>query len=116
MSLAIPPTGAPLPLAQPNEIKDLSESARLDGSPDLRLEVDGPEAVGFGDVMMQAVDDAARRGHHAHQMARDFAEGRLDDLHGTMIAQQEAGISVKLVGSIRTKLLESFQELWRIHV
>ena len=116
MSDAVVPVGASLSLAQPNEISDLSESARLDGVQPLHLEVDGVDGVGFGDVMMQAVDDAARRGHRAGEMARDFAEGRLDDLHGTMIAQQEAGISVKLVGSIRTKLLESFQELWRIHV
>lgn len=116
MSVAIPPVGSSLQMAQPHEITDLSESSRLDGAPSLQLEVGEGEEVGFGDVMMQAVDDAARRGHRAGEMARDFAEGRLDDLHGTMIAQQEAGISVKLVGSIRTKLLESFQELWRIHV
>ncbi len=74
------------------------------------------QSVGFSDALVAAVDDAATRGHDAHQMAQDFAAGRLDDLHGTMIASEEAGISVKLVGSMRNKLLEAFQELWRIHV
>jgi len=74
------------------------------------------EQVGFSDALTAAVDDAATRGHDAHEMMKDFAAGRLDDLHGTMIASEEAGISVKLVGSIRDKLLDAFQELWRINV
>ncbi|MEM1029391.1 MAG: flagellar hook-basal body complex protein FliE [Myxococcota bacterium] len=78
--------------------------------------IDGGGAIGFGDALAAAVDDAATRGHDAYEMKRDFAAGRLDDLHGTMIAAEQAGISVKLVGSIRNKLLDAFQELWRINV
>jgi flagellar hook-basal body complex protein FliE len=33
-----------------------------------------------------------------------------------MIAMKEAEISVKLVGSIRNKLIDAFHELWRTSV
>lgn len=70
----------------------------------------------FGNLLLEAVGQAAELGHVANDKAAAFARGAHDDLHGTMIASKEAEISVKLVGTIRTKLLESFQELWRINV
>jgi flagellar hook-basal body complex protein FliE len=33
-----------------------------------------------------------------------------------MIAVKEAEISMKLVGSVRNKLVDAFQELWRTNV
>ena len=45
-----------------------------------------------------------------------LASGAGDDLHGTMIAVKEADISVKLVASIRTKLLDAFNEIWKTSV
>jgi flagellar hook-basal body complex protein FliE len=81
-------------------------------------ELDGaaPGRLGFSDIFAQAVGQAAELGHTADDKSAAFARGVHDDLHGTMIATKEAEISVKLVGTIRTKLLESFQELWRINV
>lgn len=71
---------------------------------------------GFSDLLAHAVGQAAELGHVAGEKSAAFARGTHDDLHGTMIASKEAEISVKLVGTIRSKLLESFQELWRINV
>jgi flagellar hook-basal body complex protein FliE len=33
-----------------------------------------------------------------------------------MIAVKEAEISLKLVGSVRNRLIEAFQEIWRTNV
>ncbi len=73
-------------------------------------------SAGFADILVEAVGQAAELGHVAGAKSAAFARGSLDDLHGTMIASKEAEISVKMVGTIRNKLLESFQELWRINV
>ncbi len=75
-----------------------------------------PDKPGFGDILVEAVGQAAELGHVAGAKTAAFARGAHDDLHGTMIASKEAEISVKLVGTIRNKLLESFQQLWRINV
>jgi flagellar hook-basal body complex protein FliE len=45
-----------------------------------------------------------------------LASGAADDLHGTMISVKEADIAVKLVGTVRNKLLDAFNELWRTSV
>ena len=52
----------------------------------------------------------------AAEKVQALAAGATDDIHGTMIAVKEAEISVKLVGSIRNKLLDAFHELWRTNV
>ncbi len=77
---------------------------------------DGVAGVSFGDVLGGLVGQAATRGHDAGRKAEALAAGAEDDLHGTMIASKEAEISLKLVGTIRTKLIEAFHELWRTGV
>ena len=73
-------------------------------------------AVGFDDILAGMVGHAAEMGNVAQGKAADFAAGRADDLHGTMIAAKKAEISLQLVGSVRNKLLDAFHELWRISV
>ncbi len=75
-----------------------------------------PETVGFDDLFTEMVSHASALGQTAERQAFDFARGRIDDLHGTMIAAKKAEISLKLVGTVRNKLLEAFHELWRIGV
>ena len=74
------------------------------------------QANNFGDLLAGAVQETARLGHVSGDASRAFARGLNDDLHGTMISAKEAEISLKMVGSVRTKLLDAFHELWRISV
>jgi flagellar hook-basal body complex protein FliE len=73
-------------------------------------------AVPFTDVFKQAVDKVRESQATASEMKKQFAAGRLDDIHGMMIATQQAGIETRLLSNVRSKMLEAFQELWRINV
>ena len=75
-----------------------------------------PGQVSFENVLVDAVADASRADSAATAKAAALASGAIDDLHGTMISLKEADISVKLVGTVRNKLLDAFQELWRTSV
>lgn len=75
-----------------------------------------PTGPGFGDVLETAFTDANRMQKVAGAAAEALARGASDDLHGTMITSKEAEISLKLVGSVRNKLLDAFHELWRINL
>jgi flagellar hook-basal body complex protein FliE len=77
--------------------------------------VEGAEPS-FGAVLEKTAMVASAKEREAVSKAEALAQGRLDDLHGTMITMKEADISLKLVGSIRDKLLDAFHELWRINV
>jgi flagellar hook-basal body complex protein FliE len=71
---------------------------------------------GFEGAFLRATLDASRMEKVAVAKSEDLAQGLSDDLHGTMIAVKEAEISMRLVGSIRNKLLDAFHELWRTNV
>ncbi len=71
---------------------------------------------GFGKVLEAAIVSANAKERQAVEGARALADGRSDDLHGTMITMKEAEVSMKLVGNVRDKLLDAFHELWRINV
>ena len=76
----------------------------------------GPEEARFGAVLEQALHSAAEAGQTADQQTQALARGTIDDIHGTMITAKEAEISLKLVGTIRNKLIDAFHELWRTSV
>ncbi len=75
-----------------------------------------PVGGGFGNVLAGALRDAVVAGNRSVAMGDALARGTNDDIHGTMISAKEADISLKLVGSVRNKLLDAFHELWRTNV
>jgi flagellar hook-basal body complex protein FliE len=70
----------------------------------------------FGGVLARTVEEANAADRAASAKVEALATGVNDDLHGTMISVKEAEISIKLVGSIRNKLLDAFHEIWRTSV
>jgi len=87
----------------------LREIQSLDAAPPM-------QGKGVGALLNDSVMEAARLGHATGQLKHDFSLGRTDDIHGILITARKAGISNKLVSAVRSKLLEAFQELWRINV
>ena len=74
------------------------------------------KSVAFADVFKNAVDKVQKAQETAANMKTEFAAGRLDDIHGMMIANKQAEIETRLLANVRSKMLEAFQELWRINV
>jgi flagellar hook-basal body complex protein FliE len=73
-------------------------------------------AIPFGDMLSEAVMHANAQGMSAENAVQAFAAGARDDIHGTMLAVKEAEIELKLVSNVRTKLVEAFNDLWRMSV
>jgi flagellar hook-basal body complex protein FliE len=74
------------------------------------------EVESFGSILTNAVGEANRADWAASQKVDALSVGATDDLHGTMISVKEAEIGIKLVGTVRNKILDAFQELWRTSV
>jgi flagellar hook-basal body complex protein FliE len=70
----------------------------------------------FDDVFKRVLDVANNADAAASKKVDDLARGLGDDIHGTMIAVKEADISIKLVATIRNKLLDAFTEIWKTSV
>jgi flagellar hook-basal body complex protein FliE len=73
-------------------------------------------SVSFESVLGGALQEASAADATASQKVQALASGAIDDLHGTMISVKEADIAIKLVGTVRNKILDAFQELWRTSV
>lgn len=114
--MQIDPIAVATPLARTERTQDTASIDALEGGHPLEgpSKVDGD--VSFGDIFAQAVHQANQADAVAAQKVDGLARGVNDDLHGTMIAVKEADISIKLVGTIRNKLLDAFNEVWKTSV
>ncbi len=67
----------------------------------------------FADRVEGFVSGVNGQNEHANHMVEDFATGKHNDIHGTMLAVEQAQISMKLLGSLRNKALEAYREIMR---
>jgi flagellar hook-basal body complex protein FliE len=88
--------------------------ASLQGGPNGAAGASGADSL--GSLFTEALDQANRADLSAAKKVEALASGAADDLHGTMISVKEADISIRLVGTVRNKILDAFQELWRTSV
>jgi len=70
----------------------------------------------FGAMLDAAVRGVDTKQNEADTMMRGLATGENVDIHGTMIALEEANISIRAMGSIRDKLVDGFQNIWNMPV
>ena len=79
-------------------------------------QVPGEGADLFGDMLATAAATANQRINQGQAAGEAFAAGATDDIHGTMLALSQADIELKLVGSVRNKVIDAFYELWRMQI
>jgi flagellar hook-basal body complex protein FliE len=70
----------------------------------------------FGEMLSAAAASANQRINQGQAAGEAFAAGASDDIHGTMLALSQADIELKLVGSVRNKVIDAFYELWRMQI
>lgn len=101
-----PVTATTLPLVLPQ-----GEAAALDTK-----SVAGEGGDLFGEMLSAAAATANQRINQGQAAGEAFAAGASDDIHGTMLALSQADIELKLVGSVRNKVIDAFYELWRMQI
>jgi flagellar hook-basal body complex protein FliE len=70
----------------------------------------------FAGMLSNVIASANAHAASASQAAQSFAAGSRDDIHGTMISLKEADIELRLVANVRTKLVDAFNDLWRMNI
>jgi flagellar hook-basal body complex protein FliE len=99
------PVGEGIPLVAPHQ--------KLDFEP---TQADKKGGVPFADTFANALKEANDASLRADAAQQAFAAGRSDDIHGTMIAVKEADIELRLVATVRNKLVDAFNDLWRVNL
>lgn len=117
-----PIQGGPRPLEFARELAQntRSEGTTRPASEGLSLpSVSAPDAAErsgstFGDLLTEFAQDVNTAQNTAETASTDFAEGRSDDIHGTMIKLQEADVKLRLLGNVRNRALEAYREIMRM--
>ena len=70
--------------------------------------------VSFAERLREFTDGVNETQQEAEQMTRDFAEGRQNDIHGTMVQMQQADIEFRMLGTVRNKVIEAYREVMKM--
>ncbi|MEC7518366.1 MAG: flagellar hook-basal body complex protein FliE [Myxococcota bacterium] len=76
--------------------------------------VQAPEGPSFGERVEQLLEQTNQVQVNAEQAAESYANGTRNDMHGTMIALEQADISFRLVSNIRSRLVDAYREVMRM--
>lgn len=71
---------------------------------------------GFAEALDAAVRSVDARQVKADDQLRGLATGENVDIHGTMIALEEANIALRTMGSVRDKVVEAYQSVWNMQI
>ena len=88
--------------------------------PGISADAESPRRAGFGDDFSNRLENALRgvsnQVNAADVRLARVAAGEEADLHGTMIALQEADISVRLMVSVRDEAVEAYEKIMNMQV
>jgi flagellar hook-basal body complex protein FliE len=87
-----------------------------EATPSAPKEIAGEGAELFSGMLASAAATANQRINQGQAAGEAFGAGASDDIHGTMLALTQADIELKLVGSVRNKVIDAFYELWRMQI
>ena len=65
----------------------------------------------FADTLKNSINDVARLQQDATKAVQDLATGKNEDVTGVMTAVEKSDLAFKTLLSIRTKLMEAYDEI-----
>lgn len=68
----------------------------------------------FADRLKEFAQEVNQGQVEAEHMATEYAAGRNDDIHGTMLTMQKADITLHLFANIRNRVVEAYKEIARM--
>jgi flagellar hook-basal body complex protein FliE len=75
-----------------------------------------PLVESLGETFGRLMDDVNRYQLEADRKIEEFATSPTKDIHGTMIAMQQADVALRLMLQIRAKLTSAYQEIMRTQI
>ncbi|HEY6878532.1 MAG TPA: flagellar hook-basal body complex protein FliE [Polyangiales bacterium] len=68
----------------------------------------------FSQKLREALNEVNQQQVKAEKVADDYASGKQNDLHGTMITMTEADVQLRLTAQVRNKVIEAYREIMRM--
>jgi flagellar hook-basal body complex protein FliE len=103
-------------------VPDLGAAIKLDERPNVGPIPDGVAGIGesqgtsFRDTVKSMLADVNDKINVSDQAQRDLASGKTNDLQKVVTSVEEANLALNFTMSMRTKLLEAYQEIARMQI
>jgi flagellar hook-basal body complex protein FliE len=79
---------------------------------------EGPSLIApensFTEKLREAVQNVNELPQQGETVAQDYADGKQNDLHGTMVSMAQADISLRMVANVRNRAIEAYREIMRM--
>ena len=96
-------------------LKDIRDSRLSIANPSAKANgTDG--AKSFADTLKEAVQNTNQMQKEADVKMEQLATGKTDDIAGVMIATEKADISMKLMTTVRNKIISAYEEIMKMQV
>ena len=106
--------GQSFQLQLPQELKGMPNAPGMSGPVQAAGGDTSVPTESFGTTLKHFLGEVNGMQLHSDQMIQSFVRGEVTDLHQVVLAQQEASISLRLVGQMRDQLISAYQEVMRI--
>ena len=108
--------GRSFPIQVPQELPGLGGANATSGAAGLAGSATSGSSESFGATLKNFLGEGNDMQNHSDQVMQSFVRGEVTDLHQVVLAQQEAGLALRLVGEMRDRLLQSYQEVMRMNM
>lgn len=71
-------------------------------------------SASFTSKLREVVQSANELPQQGQQVAQAYADGKQNDLHGTMVSMAQADISLRMVANVRNRAIEAYREIMRM--
>jgi flagellar hook-basal body complex protein FliE len=107
MVMPIKPQGLPMP-----ELSSKLGAATLKTPGTGAVKQEG--VTDFASTLKNALSEVNEQQVKAQNVSADYASGKQNDLHGTMITMTEADVQLRLVANVRNKVIDAYREVMRM--
>lgn len=69
---------------------------------------------GFDETLTESLQSVNAMQSEKSAMIKEFASGKNMNVHELMITMKKAGLAMEMTGAVRSKLMQSYQEIMRM--
>jgi len=80
------------------------------------IKVKEAQGSGFGDILQESIKAVNQKAQEAQALSEGLVSGQHSNIHETMIAMEESGVSFRMLAKVQGKVIDAYRELMRLQL
>jgi flagellar hook-basal body complex protein FliE len=97
-------------------IEPVANNLNLNLPDNLQLKLDNNEGLSFTELLKESILRVNQMQEDADKITRDFALGKIDNIHQVTIATEKARLALNLTLAIQNKVVNAYKEVMRMQL